>query len=85
MTLEETKAYSYWVLRRVSVIIAIILVISAVPIGRDSTDPEWPGRSGMRLNIDSATGCAYLSAPSGGITPRLTSTGQHYGCTETKE
>lgn len=45
---------------------------------RDSTDGAT--RSGMRPHVDAATGCEYLSAPGGGITPRLDSDGRHMGC-----
>lgn len=45
----------------------------------DSTDAP-PERSQMRLHTDHATGCQYLSVRIGGITPRLTASGQHMGC-----
>lgn len=47
---------------------------------RDSTDFAEGPRSGMRLHTDAFTGCQYLSFPSGGVTPRLTTTGGHLGC-----
>lgn len=45
----------------------------------DATDPPG-GRSGMRLTTDFGTGCQYLSAPAGGITPRVDANGRHIGC-----
>jgi hypothetical protein len=46
---------------------------------RDVTDPPR-GRSGLSLRIDHETGCQYLTAPLGAITPRLNGQGQHMGC-----
>ena len=45
---------------------------------RDSTDGEE--RSGMKIHIDNLTGCHYLSTRSGGMNPRISSDGSHYGC-----
>jgi hypothetical protein len=51
------------------------------PIGRDDTDPgQWGARSGLMPYTDAATGCQYLRAGFGGITPRLTAKGEHMGC-----
>lgn len=80
MTLQETKQYTRW-------LVGIALIGSVVintfwlvfPIGKDSTD-SLEKRSGMQLLTDYATGCQYLAYPKGGITPRLSSSGQHIGC-----
>ena len=45
---------------------------------RDSTDGI--DRSNMSLHVDALTGCNYLSGANGGLTPRISSNGQHYGC-----
>lgn len=59
-----------------------VLLGQASPFARDDTDPGqgwFDGRSGLRLSVDAATGCQYLSR-SGGITPRLDAQGNHRGC-----
>lgn len=45
---------------------------------RDSTDGAK--RSGLKLHTDAQTGCQYLSTAGGGVTPRISAGGQHYGC-----
>lgn len=72
-------------------IICIYLMVSVYVLSllpgepRDSTDPA-NGRSGLRLMIDNATGCEYLSAGFfGGITPRMDSDYMHMGCTGLQE
>lgn len=42
----------------------------------DSTDPKGGGRSGLGLKIDHGTGCHYLTAAWGGVTPRLDAQGK---------
>lgn len=64
----------------VAVFSAITGVIFLLPIGRDDTDAEWPDRSGLRPMTDALTGCQYLAAQNGGMTPRLTADGRHHGC-----
>lgn len=49
------------------------------PSKRDDTDPP-DGRSGMRLHVDHATGCQYLSIAMGSLSPRLDGQGRHMGC-----
>ncbi|RWE44219.1 DUF6440 family protein [Mesorhizobium sp.] len=56
-----------------SLAIALVLIVNESP--RDDTDP-FNGRSGMRLYADARTGCQYLGAPGGGITPRLDAHGK---------
>ena len=46
---------------------------------RDTTDPPV-GRSELRLRVDYATGCEYLSTAFGGLTPRVDGHGTHLGC-----
>ena len=57
----------------------IVLVIQfayyVLPIGMDDTDGE--NRSGLVPRIDARTGCQYLEAQGGGITPRLDAAGKH--------
>ena len=47
------------------------------PADRDATDPAEGERSGMRLYTDAQTGCQYLAASGGSLTPRLSATGEH--------
>jgi hypothetical protein len=49
-------------------------------INRDGTDSP-DARSGVHLRTDHGTGCQYLEGPRGGITPRLSRSGEHKGCT----
>lgn len=45
------------------------------------SDPgQWGQRSGLMPRTDSRTGCQYLEAMSGGLTPRLDRDGRHIGC-----
>lgn len=51
-------------------------LVQAWPVPKDATEPE-NGRSGLRLYIDSGTGCEYLGGgSSGAVTPRLDSSGK---------
>lgn len=65
----------------ITVIVQLVLLAlffgSTAPY--DATDNP-PERSQMRLHTDHETGCQYLSVRRGGITPRLSATGQHMGC-----
>lgn len=60
-------------------IFVCVYMLLDINFDRDSTDSE-DKRSGMSLHTDNATGCQYLSAAWGGLTPRLTPDGQHMGC-----
>lgn len=42
---------------------------------RDSTDPPAGRRSGLVILTDHLTGCQYLGASRGGVTPRLRADG----------
>ena len=62
----------------VFIAIGIVIIISTKFTPYDDTDDEKnKKRSNMRLHIDNRTGCHYLSATFGGITPRLDKKGQH--------
>lgn len=51
-------------------LVLVLLAISAIgSITRD-----------VVIVTDKETGCDYLRAPSGGITPRLDANGKHVGC-----
>ena len=50
---------------------------SMLGVGMDDTDVSATKRSGMRLHTDALTGCQYLAANGGGITPRLDASGKH--------
>lgn len=46
----------------------------------DRDDTDGIDRSNMMLHTDHKTGCQYLSAVNGGLTPRLGPDGKHLGC-----
>lgn len=59
------------------VIIGMLLMVAINTWrGRDDTDGPKE-RSNMRLHTDHRTGLQYLSAPGGGLTPRLDAAGKH--------
>jgi hypothetical protein len=51
------------------------LLATHTDIGRDETDPP-AGRSDMKIMTDHETGCQYLMASRGGLTPRLDENGK---------
>jgi len=57
--------------------LVVIIVIIVLFNKTDDTDVSKLKKSGMRLMIDNGTGCHYLGAPEGGITPRLDKDGNH--------
>lgn len=75
-----------YVARRIVLCIALGVLLSQSPLGRDDTDDGmWGnGRSGMVPMTDAHTGCQYLSV-SGGITPRMGVDNQHFGCKNKSE
>ena len=80
MTLDEGKLLAKYIFELIrsaanKLVIAIVIVWLAayfMPIGRDNTDPPWPGHSGMRLYTDSLTGCQYLGTGEA-LIPRMSS------------
>lgn len=84
--LQTLKEYTKWIFGWFLIIFLISQFINLIQdvstYGRDSTDEQgwFTNRSGAGLIIDYKTGCQYLEGNLGGITPRLTSTGKHYGC-----
>lgn len=81
MNAEELKKYTRWFGGWLLVTYLVLALINKSPLGRDDSDPsEWGMRSGVKPRIDSLTGCQYLEAQSGGITPRLDKSGAHVGC-----
>lgn len=71
------------VLAYVFVLVALVLLCAFI-VDRDDTDPPTGARSQLDLHIDNKTGCHYLSARNGGLTPRLDADGKHI-CTKGKE
>jgi hypothetical protein len=55
--------------------LAILVILNCVVSQHDDTDPA-DGHSGMSLYIDARTGCQYVAAPFGALTPRLDRTGK---------
>ena len=82
MTLDSLKKFTKWLGLWVVIFYLITTAISQTSLGKDDTDkPGWfTKRSGVELVTDELTGCQYLSAKNGGITPRLDLTGRHIGC-----
>jgi hypothetical protein len=59
-------------------IIAVVIFNAArwgLEWGKDDTDPEGKGRSGLTIYTDHGTGVEYLS-DGNGLTPRLTESGE---------
>lgn len=54
---------------------AIYVVLAGLVIAVANYFVKGDSRSDMRLHTDALTGCQYLSAPDGGITPRLSANG----------
>ena len=80
MTLKECKEFAHWLFGWACIWLVLSVFVTWLPVMRDSTDPAWPGRSDMKPLIDNLTGCQYLVSPNGGITPRLSPNGLHFGC-----
>lgn len=59
----------------------VVLAIGYAATKDDSTDGAE--RSNMRLHTDAMTGCQYLSAMGGGITPRMGANGKQI-CAEAR-
>jgi hypothetical protein len=78
---EDLKRYTRWLSGWFLVMYFLVVLIGKSPMGRDDSDPgEWGQRSGITPRTDHLTGCQYLEAVSGGLTPRLDKTGKHIGC-----
>ena len=82
MQLEVLKNWTGWIAKWVTIAIVVSWAIGQTPYGRDDSDSgSWgDGRSGMEPKTDALTGCQYLRAPGGGLTPRLDGRGRHVGC-----
>lgn len=80
MTLKDAKAFTAWLAGWWIFGICLTFAFWMLPLSRDSTDGEWPNRSGMRPHTDAFTGCQYLETSKGGITPRINASGRHLGC-----
>ncbi len=74
-------------LRIISYLVAVFFIATEVAdyfrLGYDSTDGKY--RSGLGLHVDNMTGCHYLSAKGGGITPRLNPLGHHICNAKTRQ
>lgn len=59
----------------VGILVFLILIFQSNPL--DATDNHVTGvRSGMQILTDHGTGCQYLRATGGGLTPRLDAQGK---------
>ncbi|MBC9176786.1 hypothetical protein [Pseudoroseomonas ludipueritiae] len=65
-------------------IASLLLMIAAVNYVTGANPPDDTdspsARSGLALHTDHRTGCQYLSALFGGVTPRLDGQGKQVGC-----
>lgn len=78
---EDLKRYTRWLGGWLLLTYFLIVLIGKSPAARDDTDPgQWGARSGVVPRTDSLTGCQYLEAGNGGLTPRLDGGGKHVGC-----
>lgn len=79
--LEDLKAWSWWLWRFFVLVLLCTVAIEMTPLGRDDSDPaQWGNRSNLKPRTDALTGCQYLEARGGGITPRVDVDGRHVGC-----
>lgn len=58
----------------------VVFVIAWFQPLDDTDDTDTGTRSNMAIKIDHQTKCQYLSTAEGGLTPRLNTLGEHYGC-----
>jgi len=79
-TEQALKNWTRWLAGWLVIGFALAFALSFLPINRDSTDPAWPGRSGLRPLTDAKTGCQYLATADGALTPRLKANGEQMGC-----
>lgn len=82
---EDLKRYTRWLVCWLVCWLLLAyfvgMLIGESPIGRDDSDRgTWGQRSGMKPRTDHLTGCQYLEAVSGGLTPRLDRGGKQIGC-----
>lgn len=79
---EELKSYTKWLAKWAISLYFAAALIGNSPISRDDSDPggEWGKRSDVAVRTDALTGCQYLEARSGGLTPRIDSAGKQIGC-----
>ena len=81
MTAEELKNYTKWLAKWAVGLYFAVAMIGKLPINRDDSDPgEWGERSGVAVRTDALTGCQYLEAMNGGLTPRIDNNGKQIGC-----
>lgn len=59
------------------VLVATLVAVVEIVDSTNSTDYTQDARSGLRLHIDAAHGCHYLSTFFGSPTPRLDAEGEH--------
>lgn len=83
---EDLKRYTRWLVGWIVVTYFFVALIGKSPLARDNSDPgDWGQRSGLNPRTDNLTGCQYLEAVNGGLTPRLDGAGRHIGCKTTTE
>lgn len=67
--MKKKSATPWWLI----LFVIWLAMIALWPV--DSTDRGRWSRSGLRLHVDAATGCHYVSTMFGGPTPRLDANG----------
>lgn len=79
--MNHVKKLAKELLRFLINLAAFVVVTLGVAIllgyGMDNSDASAWNRSGLKLHTDHLTGCQYLQAPNGGLTPRLDASGGH--------
>jgi len=73
------KKYTFWDLLIFATIAILLKSVIDNYRSYDSTD-NGSEISGMSLHVDNKTGCEYLSAGTGGLTRRLSVSGEQLGC-----
>lgn len=78
MSYVEKLARSLLLLLNLAVVVVFTITLAGLlGYGMDNSDASAWNRSGLKLHTDYLTGCQYLQAPNGGLTPRLDATGGH--------
>jgi hypothetical protein len=79
MNLKEAKEFTIWMVGWFVVCSFAGMFINALITSVDDTDAGRFERSGLKLRTDYGTGCQYLEAHGGGLTPRMSGE-KHVGC-----
>jgi len=69
----QARTIRDWAPSALAAVLVTIVIVAAMSMGRPPRDNSDPigGRSNMEVLTDALTGCQYLAAQRGGITPRM--------------